>query len=108
MEICGHFAHPGVPVPLDERECLESGGGRQAEPLNRLGLEYQSAHDSIGPISRKPYEQLEGAFGMTDRHTVETTDEARQGETSNHMRWVLLFTLLLTIFGVGIVWLTMS
>lgn len=45
---------------------------------------------------------------MTDRHTVETTDEARQGETSNHMRWVLLFTLLLTIFGVGIVWLTMS
>ena len=45
---------------------------------------------------------------MTDRRTVETTDEARQAETSNHMRWVLLFTLLLTIFGVGIVWLTMS
>lgn len=42
---------------------------------------------------------------MNDHRTTETTNEARQGETSNHMRWVLLFTLLLTIGGVGAVWL---
>ncbi len=45
---------------------------------------------------------------MTDRRTTETTNEARQGETSNHMRWVLLFTLLLTIVGVGAIWLTIT
>lgn len=46
-----------------------------------------------------------GADAMTDHRTTETTNQARQGETSNHMRWVLLFTLLLTIGGVGAVWL---
>lgn len=43
---------------------------------------------------------------MTDPQIIETTDDARQGETSNHVRWVLLFTVLLTIVGVGVVWFT--
>ena len=29
---------------------------------------------------------------MTEKRTVETVDQGRQGETSNHMRWVLLAT----------------
>ena len=43
---------------------------------------------------------------MTNDSITETVDQGRQGETSNHMRWVLLATLVLTIAGVGIAWLT--
>lgn len=42
---------------------------------------------------------------MMDKPTIETVDQARQGETSNRMRWVLLFTMILSIVAVGAVWL---
>ncbi|MFG5119590.1 MULTISPECIES: hypothetical protein [Methylorubrum] len=41
------------------------------------------------------------------RPTIETTDEARQGETSSHMRWVLFWTVALTVVAVGTAWLTL-
>ncbi|ACS39087.1 MULTISPECIES: hypothetical protein [Methylobacteriaceae] len=42
------------------------------------------------------------------RPTFETTDEARQGETSGHMRWVLFWTVALTVAAVGTAWLTIT
>ncbi|MCE4224981.1 hypothetical protein HCU64_14560 [Methylobacterium sp. C25] len=44
---------------------------------------------------------------MTEKRIVETVDQGRQGETSNHMRWVLLATMVLSILAVGAVWLGM-
>lgn len=41
---------------------------------------------------------------MTEKRIVETVDQARQGGTSNRMRWVLLATMILTIAGVGAAW----
>lgn len=45
---------------------------------------------------------------MSDHKINETTDDARQGETSNHMRWVLLFSVLLSVVGVCAVWFYVS
>lgn len=39
---------------------------------------------------------------MSDHIVTETADQGRQGETSGHMRWVLLWTLVLTITAVGL------
>lgn len=43
---------------------------------------------------------------MTDPQITETATEARQGETSNHMRWVLLVSITLAVVAIATVWLT--
>ena len=45
---------------------------------------------------------------MTEQPTRESVDDARQGETSGHMRWVLLFTIVGTIVAAGAVSLWMG
>ena len=42
---------------------------------------------------------------MSDPQITETTDEGRQGETSGHMRWVLLASIVLSVVSVAAVWL---
>lgn len=42
---------------------------------------------------------------MRERTIIESVDQARQGETSGHMRWVLFWTVALTIAAVGAAWL---
>lgn len=42
---------------------------------------------------------------MTNPQITETTNEARQGETSGHMRWVLLVSIVLAIAAVAAIWL---
>ncbi|GJE79090.1 hypothetical protein [Methylorubrum thiocyanatum] len=41
---------------------------------------------------------------MTEKRIVETVDQGRQGETSNHMRWVLLATMVMSIAAIGAAW----
>ncbi|GLS45682.1 hypothetical protein [Methylobacterium brachythecii] len=43
---------------------------------------------------------------MNSRQTIKTTDNAREGETSGRMRWVLVWTLILSVVAIGTAWLT--
>lgn len=45
---------------------------------------------------------------MTDRAITETVDRAREGETSGRMRWVLVWTMVLSIAAVGAAWLAIA
>ena len=45
--------------------------------------------------------QDDGPLKSQDGHTIKSTVEARQGETSGRMRWVLAISLLLAILIIG-------
>ncbi|SDM30053.1 hypothetical protein SAMN05216360_101480 [Methylobacterium phyllostachyos] len=39
---------------------------------------------------------------MTEPAIIETAEQAREGETSGHMRWVLLWSVALSIAAIAI------
>ena len=46
-------------------------------------------------------QQDDGTLKSQEAHTVKSTVEARQGESSGRMRWVLAISLLLAVLIVG-------